>query len=172
MEKNKFQAIISCAVALLRYGPGIIKWSNEELQSLDRKSRKLLTVHGTFYPRSDVDRLYLPRGKGGRGLVSCECCVRAGENGIGWYVKNTVEPLLVLVREGGIISKEECMAQEEYKRSKTEEREQKWSNKKIYGQYCSETSDYIDKEKRWLWWKKSDLKAETEALFCAAQEQA
>ena len=64
------------------------------------------------------------------------------------------------------------MTKEKYKRSKTEEREQKWSNKKMYGQYCRETSDDIDKEKRWLWLKNSDLKAETEALICAAQEQA
>ena len=32
---------------------------------------------------------------------------------------------------------------------KAEEREQKWSNK-MYGQYCRETSDDIDKGKRWL----------------------
>ena len=42
----------------------------------------------------------------------------------------------------------------------------------MYGQYYRETSDDIDKEKRWLWFKKSDLKADTEALICAAQEQA
>ena len=63
--KNKFQAINSWVVALLRYGAGIVKWSNEELRSLDRKWRKLLTAHGTFQPRSDIDRLYLRRGKGG-----------------------------------------------------------------------------------------------------------
>ena len=59
------------------------------------------------------------------------------------------------------------MTKEEYKRSKTEEREQKWSNNKMYSQYCRETSDDI-KEKRWLWLKKSDLKVETEVLICAA----
>ena len=111
---------------------------------------KLLTVHGTSHPRSNVDRLYLSRGKIRRGLMSCESCIRAEENGIGWYVKNTVEPLLILVRQGGIINTEECVTKEEYKRSKTEEREQKWSNKKMYGQYCRETSDDIDKGKRWL----------------------
>ena len=42
----------------------------------------------------------------------------------------------------------------------------------MYGQYCSETNDDIDKVKRWLRSKKSDLKAEAEVLICAAQEQA
>ena len=41
----------------------------------------------------------------------------------------------------------------------------------MYGQYCRETSDDIDKEKSWLWLKNSDLKAETEAIICDAQEQ-
>ena len=139
---------------------------------MDRKSRKLLTVLGTFHPRSDVDWLCLPRGKGERGLMTCECCVRAEENGIGWYVKNIIELLLILVRQGGIINTEECVTKEEYKRSRTEEREQKQSNKKVYGQYCRETSDNIDMEKRWLWLKNIDLKAETEAHICAVQEQA
>ena len=66
--RNKFQAINTWAVALLRYGAGIIKWNKEELQNLDRKSRKLLTLYGALHPKSDVDRLYLPRSKGGRGL--------------------------------------------------------------------------------------------------------
>ena len=35
--------------------------------------------------------------------MNCESCVQAEEKGIGWYVKNTAEPLLVLVRKGGII---------------------------------------------------------------------
>ena len=56
--KNKFQAINSGTLVLLRYGAAIVKWRNEELRSFDRKSRKLLTVHGTFHPRSDVDRLF------------------------------------------------------------------------------------------------------------------
>ena len=61
------------------------------------------------------------------------------------------------------------MTKEEYKRSKTEERKHKWSNK-MYGQYCRETSDDIVKEKKCLWLKKSDLKAKTESVICAAQE--
>ena len=39
--QNKFQVIDRWAVAVLRYGAGIVKWSNEELQSLDRKLRKV-----------------------------------------------------------------------------------------------------------------------------------
>ena len=65
--KNKIQAIGSMAVPVLRYSFGIVNWHQEELQKLDRKTRKLLTVHGQHRPKADVDRLYVPRKQGGRG---------------------------------------------------------------------------------------------------------
>jgi len=43
--KNKIQAIGSLAVPVLRYSFGIVNW-RPELQKLDRKTRKLLTVYG------------------------------------------------------------------------------------------------------------------------------
>ena len=67
--KNKIQVIGSLAVPVLRYGFGIINWHREELQKLDWKTRKLLTIHGQHHPKADVDRLYVPRKQGGRGLM-------------------------------------------------------------------------------------------------------
>ena len=54
-------------------------WTVGELKSLDQKTRKLLIIHGVFHPMSDIDRLYVPRKIGGRGLIGCEDCVRAEE---------------------------------------------------------------------------------------------
>ena len=31
-----------------------------------------MTIHGALHPKSDVDRIYVQHGKGGRGLISCE----------------------------------------------------------------------------------------------------
>ena len=64
--KNKIQAIGSLAVPVLRYSFGIVNWHQEELQKLDRKTRKLLTIHGQHHPKADVDRLYIPRKQGVR----------------------------------------------------------------------------------------------------------
>ena len=44
--KNKIQATGSLAGPVLRYGFGNVNWHQEELQKLDRKARKLLTIHG------------------------------------------------------------------------------------------------------------------------------
>jgi len=49
--KNKIQAIGSLAVPVLRYSFGIINWHKDELQKLDRKTRKLLTIHGQHQPK-------------------------------------------------------------------------------------------------------------------------
>ena len=40
------------------------------------------------------------------------------------------------------------------------------------GQYMREMDENIDKDKSWGWLKDGDLKACTEALICAAQDQA
>jgi len=57
--RNKILAIGSWAVPVLRYSFGIVNWHQEELQNLDRKTRKLLTIHGQHHPKADVDRLYV-----------------------------------------------------------------------------------------------------------------
>ena len=55
--KNKIQAIGSLTVPVLRYSFGIVNWHQEELQKVDRKTNKLLTIHGQHHPKADVDRL-------------------------------------------------------------------------------------------------------------------
>ena len=50
----------------------IVIWHQEELQKLDQKTRKLLTIHGQHHPKADVDRLYVLRKQGGRGLMQLE----------------------------------------------------------------------------------------------------
>ena len=68
--KNEIQAIGSLAVRVLRYSFGIINWHQEELQKLDGKKRKLLTIHGQRHPKADVDRLYVICRQQGRPTVA------------------------------------------------------------------------------------------------------
>ena len=86
--KNKIQAINSCAVAILRYGSGVLEW-----RVVDRKTRKLFTIQKGFHTKSDVDRLYISRKDRGRGLMSCESTIRSEENNLGRYLKNCDENL-------------------------------------------------------------------------------
>ena len=42
-----------------------------------------MTMNGALHPKGDVDRLYVPRMKGGRGLTSCESCKSSEKNNLG-----------------------------------------------------------------------------------------
>ena len=75
------------AVEILRYSAGVVELKTDELKVVERKTRKIITLYGALQPKSDVDRVYLPRHKVGRGLITCEMCVKAEENNLAWYVR-------------------------------------------------------------------------------------
>ena len=139
---------------------------------MDRKTRKLMTMYKTLHPKSDVARLYVPRCKGGRGLISCEWCIKGEENSLGWYVKQGNEPMLKVASMKTTIKTEETVRPEEFKRMQINASEQAWKEKRMHGQYIRDMDENIDKDKTWGWLKNGDLKAGTEALICAAQDQA
>ena len=39
---------------------------------MDLRTRRIMTMHKALHPRDDVDRLYVSRKEGGRGLASIE----------------------------------------------------------------------------------------------------
>ena len=86
-------AVNTWVASVMRYGAGILKWNTDELKSLDRRTRKFMTMHRALHTKSDIGRVYLSRGIGGRGLINCEVCIRMEENNLVWYVRNSVEPL-------------------------------------------------------------------------------
>ena len=75
----------------MRYSAAIVDWTKEDLRQFDRKTKKLLTMHGGLHPKSDVDRLYLPRKLGGRGICSIEGCVEEERRSIAVYLSQNQE---------------------------------------------------------------------------------
>jgi len=96
--KNKIQALRSLAVPVLRYSFGIVKWHQEELQTLERKKRKLLTIRRQHRPNADVDCLYVPRKQGGRGLMQLEAVHAVEISELVEYVDRKEDPLAQVVR--------------------------------------------------------------------------
>ena len=94
--RNKILAANTWAVSVLQYGTWIRKWNKDEIANLDRRTHKIMAMYGALYPNSDVSRIYLPRATGGRGIISCERCIRSEENNMGCYVRNSIELLLEL----------------------------------------------------------------------------
>ena len=89
---------VTWAISLLRYSAAFVSWWKSELQAIDRKTRKLFTIYGALHPKSDVDRLYIPRKEGGRGLISIEDCVELAIRGLEVYVHGSEERLIQAAR--------------------------------------------------------------------------
>ena len=94
------------AVSIIRYGAGIDLRKNE-IEAIDRKTRKLLMICRSLHPRSDIDRLYCKRKNGAKGLISVEECVRIEKKSLGFYLKEQEHKLLTeVVWEGVILDNE------------------------------------------------------------------
>jgi hypothetical protein len=95
--RNKMQAIGSLTTPVLRYSFGI-NWHQEEIKNLVRKTRKMLTIHGQHHLKADIDRLYVPRKEGGRGLMQIEGAYIAKVMKLMEYVESKEDPLIEIVR--------------------------------------------------------------------------
>ena len=165
--RNKIVALNVWAVSILRYGAGILKWDKNELQEVDRKTKKCMTMNKELHPRSDVAQLYFSRKNGGRGLSGCENRVKSEESGLGWYVKHSI--LLVAVRTSRTITHKKTVDPKELKKTKEEQRTNEWTAKRMYGQFARDMEDKDNNTRRLM--RKSDLKGCTKVLICSAQEQ-
>ena len=116
--RNKVTTISTWSVAIFRYGTGIIQWKASELEDLDRKSRRTMTIFGGLHPKSDVDRLYVKRKEGGRGFISVEQCIREEENSLGFYVANSEKKLIRGVSAAETINMRETITSVEFRNRK------------------------------------------------------
>ena len=162
--KNKIAAINTWAVTVFRYEAGILQWKESKLKDVDRKSRKTTAKYGVLYPNSDVDRLYINRKEGGRGLMSVEYCVREEENSVGFYVTSSKENLNRGVAAAETTIKENQTILPINKRP--DNLKQNWSEKEMYRQFIREMLEKVNKDKTWQWLSKSDLKIGTSVVTC------
>ena len=165
---NVFQAINSWAVPTVQYGAGIIQWTKELLQQMDRFTRKLITIYGGLHPRSCVDRLYIPRSDRGSGLVNVENHVKEEKCNLAKYAAQSKEALVKTATAE--LNLEKCIVNVR-KKEKKENRLKEWKQKALHGQFVREAECH-NESKKWKRLRNRELKKETERLFCAAQEQA
>ena len=97
--KNKITAINQLATPVLTYGFGIIDWPQGEIDSIDIKTRKILTIHKVFYRNQCLDRLYIPRREGGMGLIEVNDIYRKTIINLDFYLRNIQEKHIQLVRK-------------------------------------------------------------------------
>jgi hypothetical protein len=91
---NKINAINQYAVPIIRYSAGIIKWRKNEISQLDIGTRKLLTLYRCFARKDDVDRLYVKRLEGGRGLLNIEDAIKSEIQNMVDYISRSKSTIL------------------------------------------------------------------------------
>lgn len=95
--KNKISASNSMATPLVTQTFGSIYWKKAEVQKLDRTTRKVMNIHRSLHPNASVARLYVPRCRGGRGMLSLEDMYRRSSITLAAKVLHSSDPLLRLV---------------------------------------------------------------------------
>ena len=61
-----------------------------------------MTMQRALHPQADVDRLYIPRNNGGRGMIGVEDRVEMETECLKKYIENSNERLLKAVEDEGI----------------------------------------------------------------------
>ena len=129
---------------------------------MDQRTRKLMTIHKALLPRDDVDRLYVSRKEGGRGLASFEDCVDASIQRLEDYIQK---------HDGGLITAIRNDTDNDTDNRMTRNRKKKWEGKQLYGRF-ERLINIISHNKTWTWLRKANFKRETESLLTAVQNNA
>ena len=123
-SRNLIKGIHTWAVPLVMYSGSFHKWTRDELRKMDQRTRKLMTMHKAPHPKDDVNRLYISRKLGGRGLASIEDSVDASIQRLKDYIQK---------HEGGLITATKIDTENTMNNRRTIIRKQKWEGKQLYG---------------------------------------
>ena len=116
-----------------------------------------MTMHKALHPRDDVDRLYVSRKEGRRGLAGIEDSVDASIQRLEDYIEKHERGLITAIRNDT--------------NNTIDDRMEAKMGEKLYGRF-KRLINNISNQKTWTWLRKGSLKRETESLLVAAQDNA
>ena len=114
---------------------------------MDQRTRKLMTMHKALHPRDNVDRLYVSRKEGGRGLANIEDSFDASIQGLKDYIQK---------HDGGLITAIRNDTDNTIDNRMTITRKPKWEGKQFYGRFKWLINN-ISLDKTWTWLRKGNF---------------
>ena len=178
----------------------VINWNLEEIRRMHRKIRNLLTLNRMHHRKADVNRTYVPRKKGRRGIINLEMCFKTTTIGINTYLLPSDDRMLKLVLQhekklhsvakesqkfkfqSNMVHEENEQTTEANKAAKEIKKKAKqgylddmkktWREKPSHGRYLLQTDiGDVDRTTTHQWLSSSSLKGQSEGFILAAQDQ-
>ena len=138
------------------------------MENMVRKTRKMPSRYGALHPREEVERLYIKRKAGARGLMSVKDCIMLEKAQLCEYAMASEDDLL---KEVAVELDCQKFVRSRLTIELTNEMKRKWKEKALHGQYFRDVQE-VASDQSWVWLKNGRMKRETESLVCAAQDQA
>ena len=194
---NRIEDINTSAIPLVTFSLNIVNWTPSYIKKMDTKIRKLMTCNRMHHPKADVDRSYIPRNEGGRGMIQLELSLKTTTIGMQKYLETTKDWMLQLVHnheqrkklhsimkestkfaaelniETAVGTELPCMLQARNlkRRAKQEglkKTKERWEGKPLHSQYPKRSKQAdVDQEKIHQLLRGMALKAETEGFIMA-----
>ena len=131
-----------------------------------------------------VDRLYVPRKQGGRGLMQLEAAHEVEITKLVEYVDRKEDRQIQVVRthqhntDSVMLQTARCLKTEVQKETRkmkdsiTEKTKERWHGKRMHGQLPRNLDEkLVDIEQSYRWLKSGNIKGETESTIVEAQDQ-
>ena len=172
---NKVRAFNGWVMPVLMYSFGILKWTQTELDALDRKVRTLLTAYRMHHPRSSVMRLYIPRKCGRRGSLNAKTLHNREVCSLMEYFLEADGEMHrdVVSVDKGLTPL--SLANENWRKPKvldTNDRKVEWQGKELHGRfYRALHGPDVDFLASVSWLRFGDLFGETEGFICAIMDE-
>ena len=100
-------------------------------------------MYGGLHLRSNVERLYLKREDGGRGLIRVSDCIADERNSLGLYVRDSSEKFIMFAKTELKLTE---YIEHGLEKIRTERRNNSWHEKTLHGQFIRETEKVADKQ--------------------------
>ena len=201
-SRNIIQAINESVLPVVSYSFGIVNWLEADIKGIDINIRKMLNMYKMLELKSDTDRLYLSRKKGGRGLISVWDAFRGSTVRIAHALLNTDNVILLecqnIDRKGRFSNINRAVKYEEevplelpkgfnekpvllqarvkascMRKALYEKRLDAWRDKPQHGAFLRQLElGDADVKESFSWLSKCYLDPATESYVCAAQELA
>ena len=167
---NKVKGLNMFAVPVIQYSAALLGWTLSEITNIERKFRKVLTMHGAHHLKSDVDRLYLPRRLGGGGFISIADVIECEKRSFATYLYNTGYYILQCARD--VLQIQLGGTKDEYVSEIRCHRLLQWKSKSLHGEFLKKVENGGEVSESFHWLVHGLLKMPTEVQIIATQDQA